>query len=186
MDTPVIKGFKPYGGDSRVVTGEDVNLLFEEYESIRLCDYDMFTHHQASELMGVSRPTFSRIYASARQKVAKAFVEGAKISIEGGKVFFDSDWYSCNSCKCYFNNPEKDQRIESCPLCGSKQIAGFDAQDEIHIEYSNRCPDYCMCPACGYEEQHKRGVPCGQMICPRCQTMMTRKGMQGRRRGGKH
>jgi hypothetical protein len=50
--------------------------------------------------MGVSRPTYIRIYASALQKIAKAFVEGRLIFIEGGKVYFDSDWYRCNTCEC--------------------------------------------------------------------------------------
>lgn len=183
MAPPAVKGFKPYGGDTQAKGSGCVDLHFEEYESLKLCDYDMCTHHQASELMGVSRPTFTRIYASARQKIARAFVEGSKISIEGGKVFFDSDWYSCKSCECFFNNPDREQRIEACPLCGSKQIAGFDAQEEIHVEYSDHCQDYCICSACGYEEPHKRGAPCGQMICPHCQTRMTRKGSYGRRRG---
>ena len=186
MAPPAVKGFKPYGGYAQASGSGCVDLHFEEYESLKLCDYDMYTHHQASVLMGVSRPTFTRIYASARQKIARAFVEGLKVSIEGGKVFFDSDWYLCKSCECFFNNPERDQQIEACPLCGSRKVSGFDAQEEIHIEYSNRCQDYCLCPACGYEEPHKKGAPCGQMICPHCQTRMTRKGMKGRRRNRKH
>jgi Zn finger protein HypA/HybF involved in hydrogenase expression len=72
--------------------------------------------------MGVSRPTFTRIYASALRKIAKAFVEGKQISIEGGKVYFDSDWFQCVTCKCYFNNPEKEEKPETCPLCGSANI----------------------------------------------------------------
>jgi hypothetical protein len=35
--------------------------------------------------MGVSRPTFTRIYAHARQKVAKAFVEGRKFLLKAEK-----------------------------------------------------------------------------------------------------
>ena len=73
-----------------------INLLYEEYEALRLCDYSMENHNRASEIMEVSRPTFTRIYASARQKLASAFVEGRQIVIEGGKVYFDSDWHICN------------------------------------------------------------------------------------------
>lgn len=76
---PVIKGFKPYGSNSANVISEPVNLLYEEYESLRLSDYEGCTHHQASVMMGVSRPTFTRIYASALQKIAAAFVEGRQI-----------------------------------------------------------------------------------------------------------
>ena len=84
LNPPIIKGFKPYGiGTERKNPGQ-VNLLYEEYEALRLSDYDGLKHHQASVIMGVSRPTFTRIYASALQKVAKAFVEGKQITIEGG------------------------------------------------------------------------------------------------------
>jgi len=30
----------------------------------------------------------------------------------------------------------------------------------------------CTCPKCGHEEPHKRGVPCTQAKCPKCQTSM--------------
>jgi predicted DNA-binding protein (UPF0251 family) len=122
---PVIKGYKPYGPDISQAHTEPVILLFEEYEALKLCDYDMYNHEQASRAMHVSRPTFTRVYATARQKIAKAFVEGRPISIEGGKVYFDSDWYHCQSCHCYFNNPEMDKKIEACPLCGSDSFANY-------------------------------------------------------------
>ncbi|TSA27614.1 MAG: DUF134 domain-containing protein [Bacteroidetes bacterium] len=124
----LVKGFKPYGPDAGKQNSEPVILLYEEYEALRLCDYEMRNHHQASVLMGVSRPTFTRIYASALQKIAAGFVEGKRISIEGGKVYFDSDWYQCAGCKCYFNNPEKEKEIMNCPLCGNQQIAPFKSE----------------------------------------------------------
>ena len=130
LNPPPIKGFKPYGPESGKQKTEPVIMLYEEYEALRLCDYDMCNHHSASVIMNVSRPTFTRIYASARQKIAKAFVEGAQIAIEGGKVYFDSDWYHCNSCNCNFNNHNKEKEIENCPLCGSKQTVRFDDDDD--------------------------------------------------------
>ena len=36
--------------------------------------------------MGVSRPTVTRIYASARKKIAQALAEGKAIHIEGGPI----------------------------------------------------------------------------------------------------
>lgn len=127
QNPPLIKGFKPYGPDSGKRNSEAVILLFEEYEALRLCDYDRFKHQQASAMMGVSRPTFTRIYASALQKIAHAFVEGRQISIEGGKVYFDSDWYQCSGCHCYFNNPGKGKEVTACPLCSDQQIIPFDS-----------------------------------------------------------
>lgn len=32
----------------------------------------------------------------------------------------------------------------------------------------------CVCPSCGYTEQHARGVPCYQRKCPKCGSTMTR------------
>ncbi len=142
LNPPPIKGFKPYGPEVNNQNTDTVNLLYEEYEALRLCDYDMYNHHQASEIMGVSRPTFTRIYASARQKIAKAFVEGSKIIIEGGKVYFDSDWYQCKSCNCYFNNPEKDKEITNCPLCKSKNILSYNPESETENQNEIPCNNH--------------------------------------------
>lgn len=133
---PIIKGFKPYGRESGKQNSGLVNLLYEEYEAIRLSDYDMLNHHQASVMMGVSRPTFTRIYASALHKTAKAFVEGKQLSIEGGKVYFDSDWYHCEKCTCYFNNPEIEKPVENCPLCNSQNVYKFDYKNTLEEQTS--------------------------------------------------
>jgi uncharacterized protein len=122
---PHFKGYKPIGieGDN-----EPVTLNFEEYEAIRLSDYEMHGQVKASEIMEISRPTFARIYESARRKVAQAFVTGKAIIFEGGKVYFDSDWFCCKQCGCNFNHPEKDKEIVRCALCGSESI--------------EQCPDF--------------------------------------------
>ncbi len=120
MNPPSVKGFQPYGPGIAKNQKEAIGLLFEEYEALKLCDYDMFNHSEAANTMCVSRPTFTRIYSSARQKIAKAFVEGRQIIIEGGKVYFDSSWHSCNSCGCYFNVSSNEVKTNRCPLCGSE------------------------------------------------------------------
>jgi predicted DNA-binding protein (UPF0251 family) len=144
MDPPLVKGFRPYGpgfghghghghggGQGRGHDlGEPVFLLFEEYEAIRLCDYEGNNHSEASAIMSVSRPTFTRIYAEARRKMASALVEGRSLVIEGGKVFYDSDWFRCRSCGCYFNNPEKMQEVHNCPLCGSGEVEEASPDDK--------------------------------------------------------
>lgn len=76
--------------------------------------------------MDVSRPTLTRIYARARQKIAEALVTGKQIIIEGGKIYYDSDWYSCAGCGCYFNNPFKEMEIKECPLCGDSKVTFYD------------------------------------------------------------
>ena len=122
---PDIKGFKPFGGPKKAA-GDMITLLYEEYEALRLCDYDHYNHLEASGFMEVSRPTFTRIYSSALKKLAKAFVEGRGVSIEGGHVYFDSDWFFCNNCTSRFNHPEKQELPVDCPLCGSKDIAEME------------------------------------------------------------
>jgi uncharacterized protein len=186
INPPVIKGFKPYGQQKDQSLIKVVTMLFEEYEALRLCDYDMVNHHQASVIMGVSRPTFTRIYAAARRKVAKAFVEGSQISIEGGKVYFDSDWYHCKACKSYFNNPEKEKPISVCPLCKSSQISNYEWQDDIDGDTKYRCRDACMCVNCGYEQMHEYGRPCSEQVCPECQGRMVRNARPGSRHHKKH
>lgn len=175
LNPPAIKGFKPYGPGIEFTVNEPVTLLYEEYEALRLCDYDMFNHHYASGIMNVSRPTFTRIYAIARQKLAKAFVEGRQIVIDGGKVYFDSDWYRCNKCNSYFNNPEKEMAIENCPLCGSGEIEGYQYEYEQTEQGKKLSPDICICPVCGYEQPRDLGIPCKNEKCPKCHSAMRRK-----------
>lgn len=124
---PHFKGFTPIG----IQENKAVVLNYEEYESIKLCDYDLHGQLEASVFMGISRPTFARIYESARRKVAEAFVMGKPIIFEGGKVYFDSEWYSCNNCGCMFNHPEKDKKIKCCALCGSQD---FERSSESPIK----------------------------------------------------
>ena len=182
LNPPSIKGFKPYGLDPNVKVSVDfVNLLLEEYEALRLCDYDKLNHHQASMMMDVSRPTFTRIYAAALQKIATAFVEGCKIAIEGGKVYFDSDWHQCNSCECYFSHPHKHLPIEECPLCGKEDISDFELSEENNKMQDNE--DQCVCLQCHFEQAHQSGRPCKEEICPQCGHFMKRKvgpGLRGR------
>lgn len=125
-DTPSVSGFKPVAS-SRI--GKDaVCLHFEEYEAVRLCDYEMKTQQEASVSMGVSRPTLSRIYTSARQKIAQALVRGVALMIEGGVAYTDSEWFQCEGCGFLFNNirPALKTRKPTCPACGSEEISIYN------------------------------------------------------------
>lgn len=119
---PSVAGFRPVISNNSCE--ETIFLHFEEYETIRLCDYEMKTQQEASISMGVSRPTLSRIYTSARQKIAKAFVCGAAIMIEGGVSYTNSEWFRCGSCGFLFNNinPALKIRKTVCPVCFSEDI----------------------------------------------------------------
>ena len=116
---PGFFGFKPYGHGRG--HNETVDLLYEEYEAIKLADYDNMSHEEACGLMGISRATFARIYEKARKKIAKALVEVSEIKTQYGNVCFDKDWYICNDCKSRFASPENVE-YKTCPLCESENI----------------------------------------------------------------
>ena len=124
---PYYRGFRPIGVMNE---GPPVVLNYEEYESIRLSDFELLGQVDASKVMDVSRPTFARIYESARRKIAQALVSGSPIIFEGGKVYFNSDWYVCKSCGCLFDHPQKDQEVTCCALCGSSEIEQFQGKRE--------------------------------------------------------
>lgn len=169
---------KPYGMKNNAGEIEIVFLLLEEYEALRLCDHEMLNHFQAATLMNVSRPTLTRIYSRARQKIAGALVAGKQIIIEGGKIYFDSEWFSCQSCGCFFNNPEKQDEITKCPLCGSNRFSMYGQNIEEAYESIPRCSDICICQACGFEKPHHFGNPCRDEVCPECGSGMVRKGIR--------
>lgn len=133
-DPPVVSGLKPYGGKLPSGKPETIFLNLEEFEALRLCDHKGLNHQLAAAEMEVSRPTLTRIHAHARQKVAAALVEGKQLIIEGGKVYFDSDWYSCNDCGCFFNHPDKTIELSSCALCGSSRFTRCTTDPEPYDE----------------------------------------------------
>lgn len=62
-----------------------VTLTVDEYECIRLTDYQGFSQEACAEYMQVSRATAQLICDRARKKIASALVNGMGIRIEGGE-----------------------------------------------------------------------------------------------------
>jgi len=116
---PGFRGYKPYGNSKNSI--EFIDLLYEEYEAIKLADFDLMNHKEASELMGVSRPTFARIYESARRKIAKALVETKEIRTMYGNAWMDKNWFVCNDCHARFTIP-KSIKSSGCAICSSENI----------------------------------------------------------------
>ena len=108
---PIMEGFKPFGVP--ISDLEPVILFFEEYETLRLLDYMGLTQVEAAKEMDVSRPTLTRIYEKARRTIAKAFVEGKAIFIEGGNYHTNDFWYRCEACHKLIIN---EQEILSCSI----------------------------------------------------------------------
>ena len=63
---------------------ECVILRVDEYETVRLIDFEGLSQEECAEYMDVSRTTVQQIYADARKKVARMLVLGAALKIEGG------------------------------------------------------------------------------------------------------
>ncbi|MFZ2385592.1 MAG: DUF134 domain-containing protein [Candidatus Omnitrophota bacterium] len=63
---------------------EGVILNIDEFEAMRLVCLEGMKHKEAAQLMKISRPTLSRIMASACKKVTDALVNVKAIRIEGG------------------------------------------------------------------------------------------------------
>ena len=64
----------------------EIILALDDFEALRLADFEGLYQEQAAERMRISRQTFGRIVEAARQKVAQALIEGKTLSIEGGSV----------------------------------------------------------------------------------------------------
>ncbi|MCD6590899.1 MAG: DUF134 domain-containing protein [Candidatus Aenigmarchaeota archaeon] len=78
--------FKPVGVPLANIL--EVIITVDEMEAIRLKDYEGLDQVKAAKRMGISQPTFQRIYESARRKIADALVNGKAIRIEGGHYTF--------------------------------------------------------------------------------------------------
>ncbi|MBU4001833.1 MAG: DUF134 domain-containing protein [Proteobacteria bacterium] len=79
---PLHTFYNPRGAPLEGLNG--LSLPVDGLEAMRLADAEAIDHAKASEIMGVSRPTFSRILNEARQIVAKALSNGWAIHIDGG------------------------------------------------------------------------------------------------------
>ena len=78
--SPDVYYFKPQGIPLREL--EEVVLLPDELEALKLHDVDGLEQVPASEKMGISQPTFARILDSAYKKLAQALIQGKAIRIE--------------------------------------------------------------------------------------------------------
>ncbi len=80
---PDVTYFKPTG--IRLRDLQETELTFDELESIRLSDVEKLSQLEAAERMQIHQSTFQRNLVRAREKIAKALVQGQAIKINGGK-----------------------------------------------------------------------------------------------------
>ena len=77
---PNVYYFKPRGIPLREL--EEVILLPDELEALKLYEVDGLEQIEASKKMKISQPTFARLLGSANKKVAQAIIQGKAIRIE--------------------------------------------------------------------------------------------------------
>ncbi|MFH1326830.1 MAG: DUF134 domain-containing protein [archaeon] len=82
MGRPNSSYFKPSGIPT--VDLEKSSLSLDEFEALRLIDYENIPQEKACKKMEISQPTLSRILTSARKKIADAIINSKAIEI--GKI----------------------------------------------------------------------------------------------------
>lgn len=125
---PKMLGFKPFGIPRSEL--EIVTLSYDEYETIRLLDYEGLMQEQAAERMNVSRPTLTRIYENARKTIANAFIEGKMILIGGGNVDFGKEWFRCRKCHKLVDGVENHVPCKNCVSFGSDELFLINSQQK--------------------------------------------------------
>ncbi len=123
-----------------------VVLTIDEYEAIRLADYENLTHEEAAKKMNISRPTFTRLLESAHSKISDAIINGKAIRIEGGDFNFLGKRYQCRNCGFLWNVDEKEKTDQSSKTTDSK----ISEQTKSLENFSANCPN--CCPNCGSKD----------------------------------
>lgn len=125
---PLMQGFKPFGIPRNMLSS--VSLLYDEYEAIRLLDYEGMNQDQAAVQMNVSRPTMTRIYEKARKTIAQALVEGKMIVIEGGNVQFEKQWFRCKRCFKLIGGLENHVRCKGCKTFNDEELTPINMDEK--------------------------------------------------------
>ncbi len=137
--TPKYDCFIPYKKKST----EQVFVTVDEFEAIRLIDYEKKTHEQCAGQMGISRTTVTEIYERARAKIADCIVNGKTLCISGGnyKLCDGSAWKLCGKKCSKTENAAQDEAV------GRKETERM----KVAVTYENEA----VFPHFGHTEQFK-------------------------------
>ncbi len=83
--------FEPKGSFGET---ETVKLNIDEYEVLRLIDYNKMTQEECARQMNIARTTVQKIYDEARYKLARFLVDGTSLRIDGGEIEY------CDRAEC--------------------------------------------------------------------------------------
>jgi len=79
---PAVSRFVPEGAEAN----PPVAITLEEYECLRLMDYECMTQEECARVMGVARTTVQALYVTARRRIAGCLVEARPLLIQGGAL----------------------------------------------------------------------------------------------------
>ena len=118
---PGITYFKPAGIPMHSL--EEIQLSLEEAEALRLKDLEGLDQEPAAEKMNVSRPTFQRVLASARRKLADALLNGKAVRIAGGNFEMAVNRFRCRRGHEWDTPLEATANVPAlCPTCNTPDI----------------------------------------------------------------
>lgn len=124
---PTVVYFKPAGVPLRELV--EVAVGVEEMEAIRLRDVEGLEQEECARMMAISRPTFHRVLASARRKIADALTSGQALRIEGGSFALASQTFQCaahgHEWRLPFEAFVSGQPLV-CPRCNSADIVAME------------------------------------------------------------
>jgi predicted DNA-binding protein (UPF0251 family) len=128
---PYAVNYKPVGIPMRFLS--QVILGVDEYEAMRLVDYEGLDQEGAARKLRVSRATCARILETAHRKVAEALTEGKAILIDGGSYVFERNGYRCHSCGSFWEvsltaAEDKETDVPRCPRCSSNDVLDLAGQ----------------------------------------------------------
>ncbi|MFH1049550.1 MAG: DUF134 domain-containing protein [bacterium] len=127
FSNPDVVFFKPAGIMMQKL--EEVILTLDEFEAVRLADYEDLYQEKAAEKMNISRQTFVNIINSAHKKIADFLINAKALQINGGVIELQKEeerHFLCYECKDVFNVPFGIPRPAQCPKCGSSNVHRSD------------------------------------------------------------
>ena len=105
---------------------EEITLSLDEFEAIRLIDFNEISQEDAGKKMQISQSTLSRILKSARKKISEALIKGKAINILNPA---EPPIIMANSIIVEVENPnEKEIRksVESMVKDVQKYVPGYE------------------------------------------------------------
>lgn len=78
-----------------------ITMSIEEFEAVRLIDFENLTQEECAEQMNIARTTVQKLYFDARFKISKSLVQGFTLKIEGGNYKLCNEFnLDKKCCRC--------------------------------------------------------------------------------------